>query len=80
MSRSTKSTQPHHLFLNNQLYKIPRNQVLKKLITKIHACSYIESLHAYSYHVHWLVLNNSYFIYTHIFSYDLILVLVVNKS
>jgi hypothetical protein len=37
------------ILLNNALYKIPRMQILKKLITRIHACSYIEFWHAYSY-------------------------------
>jgi hypothetical protein len=31
--------------LNNPLYKISRTQILKKLFTKMHACSYIQTLH-----------------------------------
>jgi hypothetical protein len=36
--------------LNNPIYKIPRVQIFKKLIIKIHACSYIESFRTCAHH------------------------------
>jgi hypothetical protein len=54
------------------LYEIPRSQIFKEIFIKIHACSYIESWHAYSWNIIYLVKKFSYLIPAQNICYDLI--------
>jgi hypothetical protein len=68
------------IFLNNALYKFPRIQILYELNRQIYTKLNLEILYACSPHVQYLVQNISYLIPAQIIIYDLIFVLVVNKS